>query len=325
MPAENHSPEQLARILGPLLSRNRIKVAELALDAAQLRMLGFDVHDDVALIPPTTERLNHSAIIQSLSERGRNWLVRLDTHEVVGSTSSMLNELAASQSIEGLVKMAELQVQGRGRRGRAWMSPYGTNLAISLGARVPQKPDQLGGFSLCIGLAVIDTLRTCGVAGLELKWPNDVLIEGRKIAGILIELHSPVSSPGKERQEGTEIVVGVGVNLKLPSAAKVAIDQPVTDLQDTGVVISRNLLAGVLISGMVDFVDGFSERGFAPMCDQFNREHRFEGRECRMICGNESIIGVVHGVTEGGELRLSVAGEIRTFSAGEVSLREAGS
>jgi BirA family biotin operon repressor/biotin-[acetyl-CoA-carboxylase] ligase len=113
------------------------------------------------------------------------------------------------------------------------------------------------------------------------------------------------------------------VNLNLPSEAKAVIDQPVTDLQDSGIAISRNLLAGGLISSMVDFAEGFAERGFAPMCDLFNHHHRFEGRECRMIIGNESVVGVVHGVTAGGELRLSVAGEIRTFSAGEVSLREA--
>lgn len=315
MPADIHSPEQLARILAPLLSRGQVKVEELAFDVEQLRVLGFHVNDGVALIPATTERLDHNKIVQALSERCRNWLVRLDTHEIVGSTSTMLSELVGSRSIDGLVKMAELQVQGRGRRGRAWMSPYGNNLAISLGARVPQKPDQLGGFSLCIGLAVVDYLRSCGVTGLELKWPNDVLIDGHKIAGILIELHS--------RQEGTEIVVGVGVNLKLPPEARAVIDQPVTDLQETGVAVSRNLLAGGLISSLVDFVHGFSEQGFAPMCDLFNRLHRFEGRECRMIYGSESIVGVVRGVTDGGELRLSVAGEIRTFSAGEVSLREA--
>ena len=322
MPADIHSPEQLARRLAPLLSRGQVKVAELAIDVEQLRVLGFHVNDGVALIPATTERLDHNKIVQALSERCRNWLVRLDTHEIVGSTSTMLSELAGSRSIDGLVKMAELQVQGRGRRGRAWMSPYGNNLAISLGARVPQKPDQLGGFSLCIGLAVVDYLGSCGVAGLELKWPNDVLIDGHKIAGILIELHSLPASSQTSGQEGTEIVVGVGVNLKLPPEARAAIDQPVTDLQETGVAVSRNLLAGGLISSLVDFVQGFSEHGFAPMRDLFNRLHRFEGRECRMICGSESIVGVVRGVTDGGELRLSVAGEIRTFSAGEVSLRE---
>ncbi len=314
MPAELPTPDVLARMLGPLLSRGKASLIELGLDELQLRVMGFDVADGMAFIPATTERLRERLIRQALSERGRSWVRRLDIHEVVGSTSTMLNELISTQSINGLVKMAELQVQGRGRRGRRWMSPYGTNLSISLGTWVPQTPDQLGGFSLCIGLAIVDHLQAIGIDALELKWPNDVLVRGRKIAGILIELHS--------MDAGTEIVVGVGVNLKLPAEARMAIEQPVTDLHETGVSTSRNLVAGGLISSIIDFVDGFAEHGFAPMRDLFDRHHRFQGKQCQMLCGSESVVGRVKGVTERGELLLEIEGKIRSFSAGEVSLRE---
>ena len=112
--------------------------------------------------------------------------------------------LRKSQSIHGLVKMAELQIQGRGRRGRGWFSPYANNLALVRGRPPLRRHRRTGGFSLCVGLAIADLLQGLGIEGVELKWPNDVLIWARKVAGILIELHT--------RDDGCEVVIGIGLN-----------------------------------------------------------------------------------------------------------------
>jgi len=310
-------PEELSRILAPLLEQGRSPVAGLGIDDATLRELGFEVAEGVAAVPSGVERLDEQLIRACLSERARDWVVDLVMEPIVGSTSTILNDQVGIRPVHGAVRLAELQIQGRGRRGRDWISPYGNNLAMSVGAHLPQTPDQLGGFSLSMGLAVADLLEGTGVEGVELKWPNDVLVGGSKIAGILIELHSC--------DAGTEVVIGVGVNFLLPIEARAAIDQPVTDLHETGRSISRNRLAGGLISSLVDFIDGFAERGFPPMRESFDRAHRFHDQTCVLHLGNETVTGIVRGVGDGGDLLLELDGQLRSFSAGEVSLRPAGS
>ena len=311
------STEAMAGRLAPLLERGEANLADLALPVEKLRRLGFEIHSGIVRIPADVERLEAAAIEAALSHAAKCWLVQLKTYQVVGSTSSLLNEHARTASVDGLVRLAELQLEGRGRRGRGWISPYGNNLAISLGARIPQRPDALGGFSLCMGLAVADHLETLGLGDVELKWPNDVLIEGRKVCGILVELHAGSRS--------TEAVIGVGVNVRLPAEARVVIDQPVADLAElawrSGKDISRNRLAAGLLSSMVEFIGGFSRQGFAPMVQSFDAKHRFHGKTCAVLLGGDTVSGKVQGVTERGELLLEVEGELQRFNSGEVSLR----
>ena len=312
------TPNVLAERLAPLLECGEAELAELALPVDELRRLGFQVHDGLVRIPADVEPLDASVIEAGLTSVAKRWLKHLETLQVVGSTSSLLNELARSgSSVHGLVRLAELQLEGRGRRGRNWISPYGNNLALSLGARIAGRPDTLGGFSLCLGLAVADHLDTLEIGEVELKWPNDVLIEGRKVCGILVEVHGG--------RGYTEAVIGVGVNVRLPAEARAMIDQPVTDLAEfagpSGTVVSRNRLAAGLISSMVEFMEGFSRRGFAPMAGSFNARHRFHGQTCMVLLGGESVRGKVQGVSELGELLMEVDGQLRRFNHGEVSLR----
>jgi BirA family biotin operon repressor/biotin-[acetyl-CoA-carboxylase] ligase len=179
--------------------------------------------------------------------------------------------------------------------------------------RLPMPPDELGGLSLCVGLAVADALQSVGVDGAALKWPNDVLVDGRKIAGILVEIHRAGAQ--------TEVIMGIGINFRLAEAARQAIDQPVIDLDELGGGFSRNELAGRLISSLVDFSDGFAVSGFAPMRQAFDRLHWFHDRSCTLLIGEQRIVGRVRGVTDSGELALEIDGQVKTYNAGEVSLR----
>ena len=305
--------ETLAALLEPLLERGVLKLDEIALQPGVLASLGFELRGDRVCLPEGLERLDESLIRSRLSSRALSWLKNLEVLEVVGSTSTLLGECAAAGSVEGMAKLAELQVQGRGRRGRGWFSPYGQNLALSLGARLPFRADELGGFSCCVGLAVIDLLQELGIAGAELKWPNDVLVQGRKLAGILVEIYS--AGPA------TEVVIGIGVNFRLPPEARAGIDQPVIDLDELGGGYSRNALAAGLISSVVDFTDGFARDGFAPMQAAFNSVHHFHDQPCWLLMGDARLQGYVRGVTERGELLLETDGSIRAYSSGEVSLR----
>lgn len=307
------TPEALHQRLLPLLERGHASLSELNVPEADLRMFGFEVAAGQVSIASEVERLDAEAIAASLTERAGAWLVDIEALELVGSTNTVLGELAGTNKLHGAVRLAELQVQGRGRRGRSWQSPYGQNLALSLGVRLPLAPDALGGFSLCVGLAVADALQSIGVRDVALKWPNDVLVHGRKISGILVEVFSAGTA--------TDIVVGIGINFRIPAEARQEIDQPVVDLDELGGGYSRNALAGALISSLVDFSEGFADAGFAPMQSAFDSLHHYHDQDCTLLLGEESLKGRVHGVTVGGELEMLVDGQIRTFNAGEVSLR----
>ena len=306
------SPEALEARLAPLLINGQAALDELGITPADLRVLGFAVTDGRVQIPADVERLSPEEIAALLSERARAWILDSQVLDVVGSTNDLIADRLSTSSVHGTVRIAELQVQGRGRRGRSWQSPYGQNLALSLGVRLPLKPDALGGFSLGAGLAAADALQTIGVPDVTLKWPNDVLVRGRKIAGILVEVFSAGSA--------TDVIIGIGINFRIPTEARQEIDQPVIDLAELG-DYSRNALAGALISSLVDFSEGFAETGFAPMRSAFDRLHHYHGERCMLLLGDEQLDGSVRGVTAAGELEMLVAGEIRTFNAGEVSLR----
>ncbi len=254
-----------------------------------------------------------------------------------GSTNGYLMDRAQRGSIDGWICLADVQTQGRGRRGRRWMSPFAQNLAMSLGVTVGASPATLGGLSLAVGLAAVDCLGSMGVQDVQLKWPNDLLLEGAKLGGILLELVSTVSRKVSRTDSRTvsgkvsstvsaprsQVVVGIGLNLELPEAVRKEVDQVIADLSSHGYLVSRNVLAGRLASSIVDYVGQFERAGFAPMCKVFDRHHRYHGKRCRIVSGKDEVVGVVTGVSDTGALILETAAGPRTFVSGEVSLREA--
>lgn len=299
--------------LNRLCAAGELPLDQLKSSPEVLAQLGFAVGDDSVSVPQDLELLNAGLIRSGLSETASRWLRRLDISMAAGSTNTQLLNQARHHEIDGFVSVAEVQTAGRGRRGRHWLSPIGQNLALSLGALIPLEPAKLAGLSLAMGIAVQDVLQAVGAYPVTLKWPNDVLMDGSKIAGILVEL--------AVHPKGTQIVVGVGINVRIPPATLRNIDQPTADLSRLDPPVSRNLLAGKLISSLLDYLQGFEDVGFAPMRELFNAHHEFHQRGCRILLGAEEIHGVVVGVNDHGELILDVDGVRQTYSSGEVSLR----
>jgi BirA family biotin operon repressor/biotin-[acetyl-CoA-carboxylase] ligase len=303
----------LLRELERLCDAGELPRAEVGLPDDLLAQLGFTVGPDFVRLPVELELLDADRIRAEMSEQARSWVQQINVLAVAGSTNSLLLDQSRTTSIDGVVTTSELQIAGRGRRGRPWLSPFGQNLAISLGAHLPIPPAEMGGFSLCIGLAVMDALEGSGAQSVSLKWPNDVLLEGKKIAGILVELSS--------HDSGTQVVVGVGVNVRMPAATSGHIEQPVADLSGVNPPVSRNLLTARLISTVLDYVRGFSAAGFEPLRAAFDAHHAFQDEPCRLLLAGEEVSGIVRGVTGNGELLLESAGGISAYSSGEVSLR----
>jgi BirA family transcriptional regulator, biotin operon repressor / biotin---[acetyl-CoA-carboxylase] ligase len=305
--------QKLSRELTRIFDAGHLPLTEIDIPPQELLRLGFLVDAQQVSVPADLEWLDANLIRAALSDSAQAWLRELNVFRVTGSTSTVLLQRAATETIAGVVNTAELQIAGRGRRGRMWMSPIGQNLALSAGLTLPIVPAAMGGFSLCVGLAVVDVLEQAGIKGVALKWPNDVLLNGHKLAGVLIDLNA--------HPTGCEVVVGIGMNLRLPVETREDIDQPAADLASARIGVSRNQLTGALISSLLDYAGGFVEKGFVAMRSAFDAHHSFHGHECVILQGSESISGIVRGVGVSGELLLDTAAGERAFSAGEVSLR----
>lgn len=210
--------------------------------------------------------------------------------------------------------VAEQQTAGRGRRGRNWVSPYGENLYFSLALRVDQGMRQLEGLSLVIGLAVISALKNVGVSDVSLKWPNDVLVSGSKIAGVLLELTGDIA-------DICHVIIGVGINANMSTAGSEISQKWTSVLRATGLQTDRNLLLTALQNQLDKYLGLHWTRGFSALKDEWERNHLWQGRSVFLSAGEKQISGRVVGVDASGALRLVVDGVEQRFSGGELSLR----
>jgi BirA family biotin operon repressor/biotin-[acetyl-CoA-carboxylase] ligase len=234
------------------------------------------------------------------------------------SSNSVLLQRASQGAPSGSVLAVEWQSAGRGRLGRTWHSGLGNALTFSLLWRFPFGLAALSGLSLAVGVALIRALRKLHGADVGLKWPNDVLSKHGKLAGILIEAQGDMLGP-------SAVVIGVGLNLRLPHEVAQRIDQPVSDL--AGAVAEmpeRNQLLALLLQELAALLAEFEQQGFASWRAEWESYHVYQNRQVKMLLPDGSqAIGVVRGVTEDGALQVETAQGLQVFNAGEISLREA--
>ncbi len=259
------------------------------------------------------QHLDSDLIKASLVKSAQLWLRQLDVFESIDSTNLHLARAAVSGPIDGHVAVAEFQTAGRGRRGRTWSGTAGANVALSMGHAVDVPVSRVGALSLVVGLAAVDVLECAGVDGVGLKWPNDVMLNGAKLGGVLIELVDatpPVS-----------VIIGIGLNVELDAATRASIPAPVATIRDVCDSVDRNALIGALISRVHDFTRAFEQSGFTRFKPVWESLDIHAGQLVDVAGGDHRTTGRVSGVTDAGELRLDTeAGEL-TFNAGEVSLR----
>ncbi|QTT86581.1 bifunctional biotin--[acetyl-CoA-carboxylase] ligase/biotin operon repressor BirA [Pseudomonas chlororaphis] len=209
--------------------------------------------------------------------------------------------------------LAERQTAGRGRRGRKWASPFAENVYYSLVLRIDGGMRQLEGLSLVVGLAVMQTLREFGIADAGLKWPNDVLVGRKKIAGILLEL---VGDPA----DVCHVVLGVGINVNMQKTDEV--DQQWTSVRlESGKQVDRNQLVARLSMMLKAYLECHQAQGFSSIQEEWEQNHLWQGNAVSLIAGVNKIDGVVMGIDQQGALRLKVDGVEKVYSGGELSLR----
>ncbi|WP_236187413.1 bifunctional biotin--[acetyl-CoA-carboxylase] ligase/biotin operon repressor BirA [Pseudomonas protegens] len=302
-----HSGQALGQALGvsrsAIWKQLQLLEAELGLVIHKVRGRGYQLATPITLLS--------SAEIGRSSISSGSWDIRI--LDSIDSTNAQALRSIEEGSVAPFLVLAERQTVGRGRRGRKWVSPFAENIYYSLVLRMDGGLRQLEGLSLVVGLAVMHTLREYGIPGAGLKWPNDVLVGQKKVAGILLEL---VGDPA----DVCHVVLGIGINVNMQSAEE--IDQEWTSVRlESGKVIDRNQLVARLNEVLVSYLERHRLNGFSAIQGEWEQGHLWQGRAVSLVAGVNKIDGVVLGIDRQGALRLSVEGEEKTYSGGELSLR----
>lgn len=301
-----HSGEELGERLG--VSRAAVwkhlkKLEDLEIPYSSVKGKGYRLQDAIEL-------LDENRIRDSLTQR----LDLLDVLLDIDSTNTYLFNRATDHMGKRYAALAEKQVAGRGRRGRQWVSPFGKNIYLSLLVSFNGGISSLEGLSLVTAIAVEKALARLGITGVGLKWPNDVYAEGKKLAGILLEVTGEYSSH-------CQVVIGIGLNLSLSEEDARGIEQPWAELRALKPDLSRNEVAAVLLDELLQAVDAFQKEGFTPWQQYWSERDIFQNKEVRILGGQSERTGVVKGVNRKGELLLHSARGMETINAGEISVR----
>ena len=298
-----HSGEQIGADLG-------ISRAAISQQIKSLRLLGLEIFSITGKgyrLNTPLQLLNRESIQQHLND------VPVHTCAVIDSTNQyMMAQLDRWQKGECL--LAETQTAGRGRRGRQWHSPFGSQFIMSMYWRLDDGPSAAMGLSLAIGVAVVQALESVGYRDLSLKWPNDIYMARRKLAGILVEMSAAVGGI-------CHLVIGVGVNLNLPDAVIAQLDQPCAHLAEQPVVVDRNQLSATIIRALRNALALFEKQGLTAFLMDWNRLDIFMQQPVQVLLGNQVIHGIYCGIDEQGNMLLQDHEGMHKFVGGEISLR----
>ncbi len=310
-----HSGQELAHTLG--ISRTAVWKhvqhieSNLGLTIGAVRGRGY------RLTAPL-ELLDEQRIRRGLSGHAEQALEAMSLMISTASTNSSAAADLPTESGRARVWLAEHQFAGRGRRGRHWVSAFGESVYLSLAWRFDLPMSELSGLSLAAGVVVAEVLQRLGLESHWLKWPNDVMVDDRKLGGILVEAVGETGGPANA-------IVGVGLNVRVSPKHALQIDRPWTDLALAGApAISRNQLAGMLIDALIGACGQYANSRLAPFLARWDVFDGLCGQRVNILHGSETLTGVYRGVSESGAVVLEGSEGLSEHLAGEVSLRRAG-
>ena len=300
---EFHSGEQLGGALG--MSRAAINkhiqtVRDWGVDIFTVPGKGYSLPHPIQLLD--------EAKIHSMLPAGR-----VNVLPVIDSTNQYLLDRIGELS-SGDACVAEYQQAGRGRRGRKWFSPFGSNLYLSMYWKLDQGPAAAMGLSLVIGIVMAEVLQRLGAEDVRVKWPNDLYLKDRKLAGILVELTGKTG-------DAAQLVIGAGINLRMREPEADTISQGWINLQEAGVNIDRNELTAMLLKELRAALLHFEKEGLAPFISRWRGLDNFLDRPVKLLIGDQEIHGIERGIDQQGALLLEQDGIIKPYIGGEISLR----
>ncbi|MGI2172491.1 bifunctional biotin--[acetyl-CoA-carboxylase] ligase/biotin operon repressor BirA [Shewanella sp. MF05960] len=250
--------------------------------------------------------INESELINNIDNR---CFYFDETHS---TNAFMLNH--ASELESGDICVAEYQSAGRGRRGRQWLSPYGHHMYASLFWRLNRDITYASGLSLAVGCSIVKTLQELGVEGLGVKWPNDIYLEHKKLAGILIELNHHSDTQ-------TELIIGFGINMSMSVEQGVLIDQPWSDLSAMDNMPDKTMLVVKLHQQLKRDLLLFEQQGLDAFLQRWNDNDLFINREVTLLMAPNSVTGTCRGIDKQGAILLENDQGTLAFVGGEISLR----
>jgi BirA family biotin operon repressor/biotin-[acetyl-CoA-carboxylase] ligase len=306
-----HSEQALARALD--VSRSAVhahiaRLSELELEVHRVRGRGYRLAEPLDL-------LKREAILAELARAARARLAVLEILPVIDSTNAYLMQ---RPHLDGGARacLAELQSAGRGRRGRSWLAPFAGGICLSLSWRFASSPPALTALGLAVAVMAAGALEACGMIGLGLKWPNDLLWRNRKLGGVLIEMQG-------EPRGSCRVVAGIGINVKLPADAVSRIGQPVADVTTAlaGTPLGRSRLAGQLLNRMLIGFNRFEQEGFEPFRPEWLRWDQVIGHRVHIEQPGGTHLGAAIGVDRDGALLIESGGSVRRHFSGDVTIR----
>lgn len=302
-----HSGERLGARLG--ISRTAISK-----HISQLRTLGLDVFSVTGKgykWANPTALLNESTILSYFNELRD---IQVHRFNVIDSTSTFMKKNVAKHH-SGDVCVAEAQTHGRGRQGKTWISPFGSNLYFSMYWCFSAGMQALSGLSLVVGIALCEVLRRHYSVNAQLKWPNDVYVNDKKVAGILVEIEG-------QADDHCHCIIGIGLNICMPEQVS-GIDQPWINLQSvTQEKIDKNRLVAQLMANLIQTIEQFEQSGLTDFTSLWEQYDWLKSQQVTLFLSGKGIEGVARGINSHGALMVEVQGKVQPFYGGEVSVRK---
>ena len=309
-----HSGEDIARDIGitraAVWKRLKRLQMETGLQLDSVRGRGYRARSGYQL-------LSRPRIEELLAVEARQRLEDLHLPLCTTSTNAYLASRPVAKVGHANVCLTEHQTAGRGRRGRVWVSPFGQSLYLSIAYRFDLALSDLASLGLVAGVVLAEVLAENGLDSHRLKWPNDVIVDARKLAGILVEASGEADGPALA-------IIGIGLNTRLDRSAAEAIDQPWVDLSRLGLdPVDRNRLAAQLISALISACSVFQRCGLTPFLTRWRQFDACVDQRVVVSAGKAVTEGRYLGVAEDGALMAETDEGVQRFLAGEVSLRTA--
>ena len=298
-----HSGEDLGEKLGisrAAISKHIKGIQAWGVDIFRVQGKGYQLANPMQLL--------NQDIIQAQTNN------HVDLIPIIDSTNQYLLD-NINRLDSGSVCLSEYQLKGRGRRGREWISPFGTNLYLSMYWRLDAGMAAAMGLSLVVGVAIVEALEQLNLKEVKLKWPNDLYYQDRKLAGILVEMSGQAGG-------AANLVIGMGLNLMMTEQTE-GITQPWASLSEVAghKDIDRNQLAITMIQTLNRALLDYEQQGMQGFVDRWNRLDNFIHRPVKLIMGQREITGTSRGINEQGAVLLETECGIETFIGGEISLR----
>lgn len=307
-----HSGERLGDALG--ISRTAVwkhiqALQKMGVDCHSVSGKGYRLAHRVELLDP-------NIILSQLTDKGRELLSKLEIFPEIHSTNSHLMENRRLLE-RGHACLAEAQTRGRGRRGREWVSPFARNLYLSLYWKFDVSLAAISGLGLAIAVGVVRALNNIGMDGVQLKWPNDILWNDQKLAGILLEMSAESGGP-------YHVVIGIGMNINMDDEVE-GIGQPWVGLNKiTNRYVSRNSVASCILDSLLKTAVEYQNGGLESFVDDWHAADAYSSQAVVIQQPGGNISGTARGIDNEGAIIIETTDGLQRFHSGDVSLRPIG-